>query len=52
MVKLYVTTKYELTPHDLLQEERKIKDSFLKQRLTAVRLIMEGHFATGSVTNF
>ncbi|MGH0945376.1 helix-turn-helix domain-containing protein [Bacillus mycoides] len=48
MAKLYVTTKYELTPQDLLQEERKIKDSFLKQRLTAVRLIMERHSATSA----
>lgn len=46
MAKLYVTTKYGLTPHDLLQEERKIKDAFFKQRLIAVRLIMEGNSAT------
>ncbi|MDZ3952371.1 helix-turn-helix domain-containing protein [Bacillus thuringiensis] len=46
MAKLYVTTKYGFTLHDLLQEERKIKDSFLKQHLTAVRLIMEGKSAT------
>lgn len=32
MEKLYVTTKYGMTPQDLLQEERKIKDSFFKQK--------------------
>ncbi|KAB2490398.1 transposase, partial [Bacillus cereus] len=37
MAKLYVTTKYGVTPQDLLQEERKTKDSFFKQRLIAVR---------------
>ncbi|MGE6620014.1 helix-turn-helix domain-containing protein [Bacillus mycoides] len=48
MAKLYVTTKYGVTPQDLLQEERKIKDSFFKQRLIAVRLVMEGHSATSA----
>ncbi|MEW9576057.1 helix-turn-helix domain-containing protein [Bacillus toyonensis] len=48
MAKLCVTTKYELIPHDLLQEKRKIKDPFLKQRLTAIRLIMEGNSATST----
>ncbi|KAB2496778.1 transposase [Bacillus cereus] len=48
MAKLYVTTKYGVTPQDLLQEERKTKDSFFKQRLIAVRLVMEGHSATSA----
>ncbi|PEZ32100.1 hypothetical protein CN345_16130 [Bacillus thuringiensis] len=48
MAKLYVTTKYGMTPQDLLQEERKIKDAFFKQRLIAVRLVMERHSATSA----
>ncbi|ARX70233.1 winged helix-turn-helix domain-containing protein [Bacillus thuringiensis] len=48
MAKLYVATKYGVTPQDLLREERKIKDSFFKQRLIAVRLVMEGHSATSA----
>ncbi|MEB9697624.1 helix-turn-helix domain-containing protein, partial [Bacillus cereus] len=48
MAKLYVTTKYGVTPQVLLREERKIKDSFFKQRLIAVRLVMEGHSATSA----
>lgn len=30
MAKLRVTTKYGITIHDLLQEERKMKNSFFK----------------------
>ncbi|WP_324656814.1 helix-turn-helix domain-containing protein [Bacillus cereus] len=36
MAKLRVTTKYGVTVHDLLQEERKTKNSFFKQRLQSV----------------
>ncbi|PEF68195.1 transposase, partial [Bacillus cereus] len=42
MAKLHVTTKCGITLHDLLQEERKMKNSFFKQRLTSGRLVMEG----------
>ncbi|MGU3438780.1 helix-turn-helix domain-containing protein [Bacillus cereus] len=48
MAKLHVTTKYGITVHDLLQEERKIKNSFFKQRLMSIRLVMEGHSATSA----
>ncbi|MDY7965619.1 helix-turn-helix domain-containing protein [Bacillus thuringiensis] len=48
MAKLHVSTKYGMTVHDLLQEERKIKNSFFKQRLMSVRLVMEGHSATSA----
>ncbi|PEZ11861.1 transposase, partial [Bacillus thuringiensis] len=37
-----------MTPQDLLQEERKIKDAFFRQRLISVRLVMEGHSATST----
>lgn len=47
MEKLYVTTKYKLPPQDLLQKERKIKDSFL-QHLMTVRVIMKEHTATSA----
>ncbi|HDR8072367.1 TPA: transposase, partial [Bacillus cereus] len=46
MANLHVSTKYGMTVHDLLQEERKIKNSFFKQHLMSVRLVMEGHSAT------
>ncbi|MGQ3740478.1 hypothetical protein [Bacillus sp. FDAARGOS_1420] len=39
MAKLRVTTKYGITVHDLLQEERKAKNSFFKQRLMSIRLV-------------
>ncbi|MED1637875.1 winged helix-turn-helix domain-containing protein [Bacillus thuringiensis] len=48
MAKLHVSTKYGITVHDLLQEERKIKNSFFKQRLMSVRLVMDGHSATSA----
>ncbi|EOQ09093.1 helix-turn-helix domain-containing protein [Bacillus cereus] len=48
MAKLHVTTKYGITVHDLLQEERKMKNSFFKQRLMSIRLVMEGHSATSA----
>ncbi|EOQ00404.1 helix-turn-helix domain-containing protein [Bacillus cereus] len=48
MAKLHVSTKYGMTVHDLLQEECKIKNSFFKQRLMSVRLVMEGHSATST----
>ena len=42
MTKSHVSTKYEITVHDLLHEERKIKNLFFKQRLMSVRLVMRG----------
>jgi transposase len=48
MARLRVTTKYGITVHDLLQEERKAKNSFFKQRLMSIRLVMEGHSATSA----
>ncbi|PEN88346.1 transposase [Bacillus cereus] len=48
MAKLRVTTKYGSTVHDLLQEERKIKNSFFKQRLMSIRLVMDGNSATSA----
>ncbi|MES5938256.1 MULTISPECIES: winged helix-turn-helix domain-containing protein [unclassified Bacillus cereus group] len=48
MAKLHVSTKYGITVHDLLQEERKMKNSFFKQLLMSVRLVMEGHSATSA----
>ncbi|EJP81745.1 helix-turn-helix domain-containing protein [Bacillus cereus] len=48
MAKLHVTTKYGITVYNLLQEERKIKNSFFKQRLMSIRLVMEGHSATSA----
>ena len=43
--KLYVTTKYGVTPQDLLQDGK--SKTPLKQRI-AVRLVMEGHSATSA----
>ncbi|WP_324656831.1 helix-turn-helix domain-containing protein [Bacillus cereus] len=48
MEKLRVTTKYGVTVHDLLQEERKTKNSFFKQSLMSIRLVMDGHSATSA----
>lgn len=48
MGKLRVITKYGLTVHDLLQEERNTKNSFFKQRLMSIRLVMDGHSATSA----
>ncbi|MGH0945617.1 helix-turn-helix domain-containing protein [Bacillus mycoides] len=48
MATLNVTTKHRITLHDLLQKERKIKNSFFKQRLMSIRLVMEGHSATSA----
>ncbi|QWH75397.1 transposase (plasmid) [Bacillus mycoides] len=48
MAKLRVTTEYGITVHDLLQEERKTKNSFFKQRLMSIRLVMDGHSATSA----
>ncbi|MGR5881066.1 helix-turn-helix domain-containing protein [Bacillus cereus] len=48
MAKLRVTTKYGITVHDLLQEERCLKNSFFKQRLMSIRLVMDGHSATSA----
>lgn len=48
MAKLHVTMKYGITVHDLLQEERKMKNSFFKQRLMSIRLVMDGHSATSA----
>ncbi|WP_256703212.1 hypothetical protein [Bacillus cereus] len=42
MAKLRVTTKYGITVPDLLQEERKTKHLFFKQRLMSIRLVMDG----------
>lgn len=46
MGKLTVTQTHGFTPDSLRAEERKMQDAFFKQRLTAVRLVMEGHSAT------
>lgn len=43
MRKLNVTDTHGFTVQSLLKEERKIKDTFFKLRMAAVRLIMEGH---------
>ncbi|MGU3443238.1 helix-turn-helix domain-containing protein [Bacillus cereus] len=48
MAKLHVSTKYRITVHDLLQEERKIKNSFFKQRFMPVRQVMKGYSATSA----
>ncbi|EOP90054.1 hypothetical protein IGM_02243 [Bacillus cereus HuB4-4] len=48
MAKLRVTTEYGITVHDLLQEGRKTKNSFFKQRLMSIRLVMDGHSATSA----
>ncbi|WP_257143368.1 helix-turn-helix domain-containing protein [Bacillus cereus] len=48
MAKLRVTTKYGITVHDLLQEERKMKNSFFKHRLMSIRFVMDGHSATSA----
>ncbi|ALL11748.1 transposase [Bacillus thuringiensis] len=48
MAKLRVTTKYGVTVHDLLQEECKTKNSFFKQRLMSIRLVMDGHSVTSA----
>ncbi|MEI4606032.1 helix-turn-helix domain-containing protein, partial [Bacillus cereus] len=48
MEKLHVLTKYGLTVHDLLQEERNTKNLFFKQRLMSIRLVMDGHSATSA----
>jgi transposase len=46
MGKLTVTQTHGFTPESLRIEERKLQDAFFKQRLTAVRLVMEGYSAT------
>jgi transposase len=46
MGKLTVTQTHGFTTENLRAEERKIQDAFFKQRLTAVRLVMEGYSAT------
>jgi transposase len=42
MRKMKITETHGFTAESLRKEERKIKDAFFKQRLTAVRLVMEG----------
>ncbi|MFT9848084.1 helix-turn-helix domain-containing protein [Aneurinibacillus sp. REN35] len=46
MRKIKITETHGFTSESLRQEERKMKDAFFKQRLTAVRLVMEGYSAT------
>jgi transposase len=46
MSRLKITHFHGFTAKSLRKEERKIKDAFLKQRVTAVRLVMEGYCAT------
>ncbi|MEC3214634.1 helix-turn-helix domain-containing protein [Bacillus thuringiensis] len=48
MAKPHARTKYGSTVHDLLQEERKLKNTFFKQRLMSIRLVKEGHSATSA----
>lgn len=48
MAKLRVTTKYDITVHDLLQEERKTNNSFFKQRLMSIYLVIDGYSATSA----
>lgn len=45
MRKLTITNTHGFTAESLLKEEQKMKDVFLKQRVTAVRLVMEGYQA-------
>ena len=47
MAKLYVTTKYGVTHKIYCKKNGKSKTPF-KQRLIAVRLVMEGHSATSA----
>ncbi|MED0680056.1 winged helix-turn-helix domain-containing protein [Aneurinibacillus thermoaerophilus] len=46
MGKLVVTQAHGFTPESLRVEERKMQDVLFKQRLMAVRLVMEGYSAT------
>ncbi|MGG3997694.1 helix-turn-helix domain-containing protein [Aneurinibacillus thermoaerophilus] len=46
MGKLTVTQTHGFTTESLRIEERKMQDVLFKQRLTVVRLVMEGHSAT------
>lgn len=46
MGKLIVTQAHGFTLESLRVEERKMQDVFFKQRLMAVRLVMEGYSAT------
>ncbi|MED0758201.1 transposase [Aneurinibacillus thermoaerophilus] len=48
MGKLVVTQAHGFTPESLRVEERKMQDVLFKQRLMAVRLVMEGYSATCS----
>ena len=43
MKRLKITDDHGFTARKLRKEERKIKDASLRQRVTAVRLIMEGY---------
>ncbi|GED17153.1 hypothetical protein [Aneurinibacillus migulanus] len=46
MEKLIVTRAHGFIPERLCIEERKMQDRLFKQRLMAVRLVMEGYSAT------
>jgi hypothetical protein len=46
MSRLKITHSHGFTAKSLRKEERKIKDAFLKQCVTAIRLVMEGYCAT------
>lgn len=43
MKRLKITNDHGWTPRTLRKQERKIKDASLRVRVTAVRLVMEGH---------
>ncbi|ACJ32549.1 helix-turn-helix domain-containing protein [Anoxybacillus flavithermus] len=45
MKRLKITNDHGWTPRTLRKQERKIKDASLRVRVTAVRLVMEGHLS-------
>ncbi|MBB5322925.1 heme-degrading monooxygenase HmoA [Anoxybacillus tepidamans] len=45
MKRLKITNDHGWTPQKLRQKERTMKNASLRQRVTAVRLVMEGYIA-------
>ncbi|MGG3733353.1 IS630 family transposase, partial [Geobacillus stearothermophilus] len=43
MKRLKITNDHGWTPRTLRKQERKIKNTLLRQRVMAVRLVMEGY---------